>query len=203
MPPPPPIFNPPKSGKNRGCMGASPPCGGWGMCPQKNKSPPPFPAAQPGFRGPLVGGFQEVPARPPFCFRGGTPPTSPRQGDSIPLHSLFPLLRGWKGLRPLPEVGGVPQRNQLKGREGNSRNPPASGTLNFGEPPASEGGEKSEVQVDEATMPGGGGCAPGKNKSRGWRGRSPIPGGVGGVPPKKPIKGARRQLPQPAREGAL
>ncbi len=63
--------------------------------------PPPFPATQPGFRGPLAGGFQEVPARPQFCFRGGHPPLPPAGGQGSP-DPLFPLPWGWRGHSSLP-----------------------------------------------------------------------------------------------------
>ncbi len=140
-----------------GVEGALPPPGGCPFC-FFLFFPPPFAVAEPGFRVPPEDGLQEMPPRPQFWCCGGTPPTSPRQGDSVPLQpghegktggrSPHPggLRGGPGGKAPWQGVWGMcPQKNQLKGREGNSCNPAPRGTLNPGKPQANEGGEKEKV----------------------------------------------------------
>ncbi len=71
-----------EGGKKPGVQGAKPPGGG---CPLPfSFFPPPFPATQPGFRGPLVDGFQEMPARPHSLFFRGHIPRTPWEGAIPP-----------------------------------------------------------------------------------------------------------------------
>ncbi len=73
--------------------------------------------------------------------------TRPRVGawtPANPQQTRVGKIGGCRGAKPPCQgvLGGVPPKNKLKGREGHSRNPPTSGILNPGGPPANEGGKR-------------------------------------------------------------
>jgi hypothetical protein len=111
--------------------------GAWGMCPQNFERGGELP---PLANPPRVGPKTLANPQPTGVGKWGR-----SRGAKPP----------WRGA-----VGGVPPRNQKKGRVATINNPATSGTQNAGKPSAHEGGQ------------------------RGWRGRSPLPGGMGYVPPK-------------------
>jgi hypothetical protein len=179
----------------RGSRGAEPPGGGCGGVPPRNQKrgrgarinnpatsgtqnvgePKANGGGQRGWRGlrPLPGGLGDVP--PNFSNKGRAanschPATSGTQDAGEPSANEGGQTGGPGGASPLAGgCGGVPPRNQKRGRGARINNPATSGTQNAGKPSANEGGQ-----------------------TWGARGLRPMAGGCGGCPPTKPKEGARR-----------
>jgi hypothetical protein len=187
----------------------------------------------PGGRSPLAGAVGGVPPRNQKRGRGArinNPATSGTQDAGKPSANEGGQTGGPGGASPLAGgCGGVPPRNQKRGRGARINNPATSGTQNVGEPKANEGGQ-SGVEGAQPPPRGFGGCAPTKlkigdeqptsaipprvgpetlanprptrvGKPGGPGGRSPHGGGCGGVPPRNQKRGRGARINNPATSG--
>ncbi len=93
------VYPSPFSFPGGGCRGAKPPCQGvWGMCPQKNKLKGRGATSCHSPRSGTLNASEPQANEGGKRKDGGTSPTSPRQGDGVPLN---PLFHGGGGQGPL------------------------------------------------------------------------------------------------------